>query len=65
MSSSITFVVEGQLDAVLLKKVLPDIGLVFRFFAGGGRASLATVARNVWAHIVPLRRRCCAYIEAD
>lgn len=48
MSSRITIVVEGQSDAILLRKLLPDtLARVSRFFAGGGRAALATVARNV------------------
>lgn len=51
MSSGVTFVVEGRSDAVLFKKLLSETSsLGFRFFVGGGRASLATVARNILAH---------------
>jgi hypothetical protein len=49
--NTLNIVVEGQLDAVLLRKYLPKIdGLTPRFFAGNGAASLPTVARNLLVH---------------
>jgi hypothetical protein len=49
--NSITVVVEGQLDVVLLRKLLRrQTDVAFRFFAARGRASLATVGRNILVH---------------
>lgn len=49
--SSLSIVVEGRLDVVLLRKYLPapaDIDL--RFFVGEGQVSLPTLARNLLVH---------------
>jgi len=47
----LTIVVEGHMDVTLLRKYLPEIPeLTTRFFAGDGRVSLPTVARNLLVH---------------
>lgn len=49
--SALCFVVEDRTDAELLRNVLPKDDLEnVRFFAGQGRMSLATVARNIVVH---------------
>lgn len=47
----LNIVVEGQLDAILLRKYLPEIpDLAVRLYAAGGMVSLSTVARNLLVH---------------
>jgi hypothetical protein len=49
--TELNIVVEGQLDARLLRKYLPKIeGLTPRYFSGDGVVSLATLARNLLVH---------------
>jgi len=47
----LTIIVEGVTDAQLIRAILgDDIAKKVRFYAGQGRASLATVGRNVLIH---------------
>jgi hypothetical protein len=49
--TELNIVVEGQSDARLLRKYLPNIeGLTPRYFSGDGVVSLATLARNLLVH---------------
>lgn len=50
MAQRLSFVVEGEHDAAVLRKLLPKSLADARFFAAGGRSSVATVARNLLVH---------------
>lgn len=50
MAQPVLFVVEGERDAAILRKLLPESLSTARFFAARGRASIATVARNLLVH---------------
>lgn len=50
MMEPLHIVVEGRRDAVVLRRLLPDAFAHARYFAAGGRSSLATVARNLLVH---------------
>src|SRR5437762_12025506 len=49
--SNLSVVVEGPNDAHIIRAVLEkDLAGKLRFFAAGGRVSLATVGRNILVH---------------
>ena len=49
--TELNIVVEGRWDAKLLRKYLPKVeGLNPRYFAGAGKVSLETMARNLLVH---------------
>ncbi|GAC1643264.1 MAG: hypothetical protein NVS9B11_12610 [Candidatus Dormibacteraceae bacterium] len=50
MTTKLSIVVEGRSDAALLKRILPENLPTARYYAAGGRTSVATVARNILAH---------------
>jgi hypothetical protein len=50
LKPTLTVVVEGNADAVILKHLLAAEDMHLRFFAANGRLSLASVARNILIH---------------
>jgi hypothetical protein len=50
VAQQVLFVVEGETDAAVLRKLLPKSFTNVRFFAAGGRMSLASLARNLLIH---------------
>lgn len=49
--ASLHIVVEGPTDAQLIRAIVgKDLAGALRFFAAGGRASLATIGRNILVH---------------
>jgi hypothetical protein len=49
--ASLSVVVEGPADARIIRAVLgKELSAALRFFATGGRASLATIGRNILVH---------------
>jgi hypothetical protein len=49
--NNLTFVVEASSDVILMRGLLrAETGVSFRFFAGQGRMSLASLGRNILVH---------------
>ncbi len=51
VQANLYIIVEGPMDAHLIRAILgKDLAARLRFFAAGGRVSLATVGRNILVH---------------